>query len=163
MPQVYLLRGLGGYAFSSGIDTMAAELRRRRVSALVEGYTYHHAMTSRILREKPPKVVMIGHSQGANNSILSAINLQRAGVKVDLLVCLCPVGSWYYPPNVKRVLNFYTGSWGNAVPAQDPNQTDVLNFDYSSDWSVWHLNIDKVPAIQSTILSTVFQTLGVSA
>lgn len=170
MSRVYLLRGIGGRLFSSGIDTMSEQLRGRGIAAYVGGHSDYQTVIESIarrdawetsqVRPQHEPVVMIGHSQGANNLILSAIELEKRGIAVDLLVTLCPVGKWYFPTNVHRAMNFYTGTWGNYVPAADPTQTLLQSVDYSGHWGIWHLNISNRWELQQMVLAAVDQALG---
>src|SRR4029434_3568250 len=93
-PKVVLLRGWFG-VFSSGLDSLADELKAKGVHAQVAGHLSWKTAVSDILREraagKTAPLVLMGHSQGANNVIDMARALAAHNVRVDLLVTRVPV------------------------------------------------------------------------
>src|SRR5256885_697097 len=71
-PRVLLLRGWFG-VFSTGLDSLADELKPIGVTAEVAGHLYWSTAVTNIMREraagKTGPLVLVGHSQGANNVI----------------------------------------------------------------------------------------------
>ena len=71
-PHVILLRGWFG-VFSSGLDNLAQQLRAQGVEAKVAGHLNWSTEVAEILRERSAgqirPLVLVGHSQGANNVI----------------------------------------------------------------------------------------------
>ena len=78
-PHVILLRGWFG-AFSSGLDSLAQQLRAQGIEAEVAGHLNWSAEVAAILRERSAgqirPLVLVGHSQGANNVIDMARSLE---------------------------------------------------------------------------------------
>ena len=94
--RVYLLRGWFG-VFSTGLDSLAAELRSKGIKAETVGHLAWKTTVSNIIKwhasGSSGPLVLVGHSQGANNVIDMARLLQRENIPVDLLVTLAPAGA----------------------------------------------------------------------
>ena len=92
--RVILLRGWFG-VFSTGLDSLADELKAKGIKAEVAGHLYWSTAVADIVRERAAgkigPIVLIGHSQGANNVIDAARSLQAHNIPVDLLVTLAPL------------------------------------------------------------------------
>src|SRR3982074_980803 len=92
--QVYLLRGWFG-VFSTGLDTMADDLRIKGVKAETVGHLAWKSTAANMIKDskagKSGALVLIGHSQGANNVIEMARILEKEGIAIDLLVTLAPL------------------------------------------------------------------------
>src|SRR5687767_8520597 len=86
-PRAILLRGLFG-VFSTGMAGLASELRAKGVDADASMHWSWDTAVADIVRERAAgkirPIVLVGHSQGANNSIELARRLGDAGVPVDL-------------------------------------------------------------------------------
>src|SRR5262249_40547639 len=84
--RVILLRGWFG-VFSTGLDSLADELKAKGIKAEVAGHLYWSSAVADIVREraagKTGPIVLIGHSQGANNVIDAARSLEKQHVPVD--------------------------------------------------------------------------------
>ena len=93
--RVYLLRGWFG-VFSTGLDSLAAGLRSKGIKAETVGHLAWKTSVSNIIKwhasGNSGPLVLVGHSQGANNVIDMARLLQRENISVDLLVTLAPAG-----------------------------------------------------------------------
>ena len=92
-PKVLLFRGWFG-VFSTGLDTLAKDLKAKGIDAEVASHLSWSTAVSDILKAradgKTGPLVLVGHSQGANNVIEMAQSLQSHNVPVDLLVTLAP-------------------------------------------------------------------------
>src|SRR3978361_557041 len=91
--RVILLRGWFG-VFSTGLDEIANALKAKGIRAEVAGHLYWRTAADDILREraggKTDALVLVGHSQGANNVIDMARVLEAKNVPVALLITLAP-------------------------------------------------------------------------
>src|SRR4029077_3219593 len=119
--RVILLRGWFG-VFSTGLDEIADALKAKGIRAEVAGHLYWRTSVDDILREhaegKTDALVLVGHSQGANNVIDMARVLESQNVPVALLVTLAPYKQNPLPANVLRAVNYYQSSgWGAPVTA----------------------------------------------
>src|SRR5262245_18648006 len=70
--RVYLLRGWFG-VFSTGLDTIADNLKAKGIKAEAMGHTAWKSTVSKIAKDRAAgstgALVLVGHSQGANNVI----------------------------------------------------------------------------------------------
>lgn len=159
-PEIYLLRGFGD-VFSTGLDEMGERLAAQGIEAHVDSHTASGAVARTIIadarRGRLGPVILIGHSLGANGAIQIAEQLQKAGIKVDLLVSLAATGPHPVPANVRRAVNYYfkTHGWGEPLVAGAGFHGRLLNKDYSGMAEVGHFNIDKQKAVQNEILRLV--------
>ena len=154
-PRVILLRGWFG-VFSTGLDAIADTLKARGIRAEVAGHLQWKAAADEILREraagKTDAVVLVGHSQGANNVIDMARMLEAQNVPVALLVTLAPYRQDPGPANVMRAINYYQSSgWGAPLAAGPGFRGKLSNVDVKEDSTVSHINIDKSARIQAEI------------
>ncbi len=157
--QVYLLRGWFG-VFSTGMDAMAETLQGKGVKAEAFGHLAWRSIAARIVKARAAgrsgPIVLVGHSQGGNNIIDIARELEKHGVRVDLLITLAPFMQDPVPPNVARALNYYqAGGWGSPLVADPDFRGELANIDVAADASVFHVNIDKNEKVQAEILALI--------
>jgi alpha-beta hydrolase superfamily lysophospholipase len=158
-PKVILLRGWFG-VFSTGLDNLADELKAKGINAEVAGHLYWTKAVSEILEEraagKAGPIVLVGHSQGANNVIDIARSLASKNVPVDLLVTLAPFLQYPVPSNVARAVNYYQSpGWGAPLKGDTGFHGTIANNDVAGDWTITHINIDKSSRVQSDILHEI--------
>ena len=154
-PTVVLLRGWFG-VFSTGLDSLADELKAKGVHAQVAGHLSWNTAVSDILREqaagKTGPLVLVGHSQGANNVIDMARTLAAHNVPVDLLVTLSPFMQNPVPANVVRAINYYQSpGWGSPLAADPGFHGKLANINVADDPAILHISIDKSAKIHSDI------------
>lgn len=153
--RVYLLRGWFG-VFSTGLDSLAAELRSKGIKAETVGHLAWKTTVANIIKDhavgKSGPLVLVGHSQGANNVIDIARLLQRENIPVDLLVTLAPAGQDPIPGNVVRAINYYNSpGWGAPVTADASYRGKLTNINLGRDIGIYHMAIDKNPRVQAEI------------
>ena len=153
--RVILLRGWFG-VFSTGLDETAEALKAKGIRAEVASHLYWKTAADEIVREriegKTDALVLVGHSQGANNVIDMARVLEAHNVPVALLVTLAPYRQNPVPANVIRAINYYQSSgWGAPVTAEPGFHGKLSNIDVREDSTVSHINIDKSARIQGDI------------
>jgi hypothetical protein len=153
--RVILLRGWFG-VFSTGLDAIADALNAKGIRAEVVGHLSWKTAADEILREraggKTDSIVLVGHSQGANNVIDMARMLEAQNVPVALLVTLAPYRQDPVPANVMRAINYYQSSgWGAPLAAGPGFRGKLSNVDVAEDTTVSHINIDKSARIQAEI------------
>ncbi len=106
-----------GWGYSLGLDRLRDDLRAAGVGASthVEGvlipYTNVLFLTSKVREAAKAgnKIVLAGHSMGADAAAMIAYRLEKENIPVELLVGLDPTkfGCPYIPANVKRALCFF--------------------------------------------------------
>jgi hypothetical protein len=157
--RVILLRGWFG-VFSTGLDEIADALKAKGIRAEVVGHLSWRTAAEEILREraegKTDALVLVGHSQGANNVIDMARMLETKNVPVALLVTLAPYKQNPIPGNVMRAINYYQSSgWGAPITAGSGFRGRLSNIDVEEDSTVSHINIDKSTRVQADIVREV--------
>lgn len=157
--RVYLLRGWFG-VFSLGMDSMAQQLQAKGIKAEAIGHLEWRSAVSKIVDARAAgetgPLVLVGHSQGGNNIIDMARELQKHNIPVDLLIALAPYGQDPVPSNVKRALDYYQSpGWGSPLTADDDFKGELKNFNIESDSGILHINIDKDPKVQAAVLSAI--------
>jgi pimeloyl-ACP methyl ester carboxylesterase len=157
--RVILLRGWFG-VFSTGLDEIADALKAKGIRVEVAGHLYWRTAADDILREraegKTDALVLVGHSQGANNVIEMARMLEAKNVPVALLVTLAPYRQDPIPGNVLRAINYYQSTgWGAPITAGPGFRGRLSNIDVKEDSTVSHINIDKSTRIQAEIAREV--------
>ena len=158
-PHVVLLRGWFG-VFSTGLDTIADELRAQGIRAEVAGHLSWSAEVAEILRERSAgqtgPLVLVGHSQGANNVIDMARALKPYNITVDLLVTLSPFLQNPIPTNVMKAINYYQApGWGQPIVPDRGFHGKIVNFDLADDQTITHISIDKSARVQAEIVREI--------
>lgn len=153
--RVYLLRGWFG-VFSTGLDSLAEELKSKRIKAETVGHLSWRSTVSNIVKDhaagKNGALVLVGHSQGANNVIEMARLLEGEKIPVDLLVTLAPLLQDPVPGNVVRAINYYhSPGWGAPVTADAGYRGKLSNINLGGDLGISHIAMDKSPKIQAEI------------
>jgi hypothetical protein len=153
--RVYLLRGWFG-VFSTGLDNLAAELRSKGIKTETVGHLAWKTTVANIIKDhasgKGGPLILVGHSQGANNVIDMSRLLQRENIPVDLLVTLAPAMQDPIPGNVVRAINYYNSpGWGAPVTADAGYHGKLTNINLGGDIGIYHMAIDKNPKIQVEI------------
>jgi hypothetical protein len=162
-PRVILLRGWFG-VFSTGLDSLADDLRAKGIDAEAAWHFYWATAISDILQEraagKTRPLVLVGHSQGANNVIDIARSLAPHNVPVDLLVTLAPLLQDPIPANVVRAINYYQSpGWGAPIIPDRGFHGTLSNIDVGDDWTISHINIDKSARVQADISREIIALL----
>jgi hypothetical protein len=157
--RVILLRGWFG-VFSTGLDGIADALKAKGIRAEVAGHLYWKTAAEEVLREraegKTDALVLVGHSQGANNVIDMARVLEAKNVPVALLITLAPYRQNPIPGNVMRAINYYQSTgWGAPITAGSGFRGKLSNIDVKEDSTVSHINIDKSTRVQAEIAREV--------
>lgn len=158
-PEVLLLRGWFG-VFSTGLDSLADELKAQGIKAEVAGHLYWSKAVSQIVEERTKRrsgpLVLIGHSQGANNVIDMARSLAAYNIPVDLLVTLAPYLQNPVPPNVAKAVNYYSaGGWGAPLAPDSGFHGKISNVNVADDPTILHITIDKSAKIHADIMREV--------
>lgn len=157
--RVYLLRGWFG-VFSAGIDKMAEDLRAKGVKAEAIGHLDWKATAAKIASDHAAgtrgALVLVGHSQGGNNVIDLARDLEKQAVPVELLVTIAPFLQDPVPANVVRAINYYQSpGWGSPLVADPGFKGELSNINVAGELGILHINIDKNAGIQAAILGAI--------
>ncbi len=166
-PRVLLFRGWFG-VFSTGLDGLAEELKAKGIQAEVAGHLYWSKAVDEIVQQRAAgntgPLVLIGHSQGANNVIDMAYALQSHKIQVDLLVTLAPLLQRPVPANVLRAVDYYQSpGWGAPLAPDTGFHGTLANNDVAGDWTITHISIDKSPKIHADIVREIEGAIQASA
>src|SRR5215468_2286872 len=116
--RVYLLRGWFG-VFSTGLDSLAEELRSKGIKAEAVGHLAWRSTVAEIVKDraagKSGPLVLVGHSQGANNVIEMARLLEREKIPIACWLrwrhcCRTSAGQC-------RAGDYHSLAWGAALVA----------------------------------------------
>lgn len=170
--RAFLVHGLAGgrpFHFSGGLDVLARKLDAQGVSASVHAqgsflrpYGEVDAIANAALAaaRKGARLVLIGHSMGADAALKVAVRLQAARVAVPLVVCFDPTsfrlifGPPAVPSNVARALCFYQklSPLGRGVLTAAPGFTGAL---IQERVASIHSAVDDDPALHARVLAEV--------
>jgi hypothetical protein len=158
-PRVILLRGWFG-VFSMGLDSVTEQLKTHGINAEVAGHLSWQNEVSEILRERSAgrtgPLILVGHSQGANNVIDMARALEASHVTVDLLITLSPFMQNRVPANVAKAINYYQApGWGQPLEADQGFRGKLINVNLADDPTISHIGIDKSTRIQTEIVREI--------
>ncbi len=157
--RVYLLRGWFG-VFSTGIDKMAEDLRAKGIKAEPIGHLEWKATAEKIASDRAAgasgPLVLVGHSQGGNNVIDIARELEKQSIPVDLIVTIAPFLQDPVPANVVHAINYYQSpGWGSPLTAGPGFKGEISNINVADDLGILHINIDKDARVQAAILGAI--------
>jgi hypothetical protein len=158
-PRVILLRGWFG-VFSTGLDSIADQLKALGIEAKVAGHLNWSNEVAEILRSRSSgysgPLVLVGHSQGANNVIDMARSLAPYKVNVDLLIALSPFMQNPVPANVVRAIDYYQGpGWGQPLEAGQGFHGKIVNINLANDLTITHIGMDKSAKVQAEIVREI--------
>jgi hypothetical protein len=159
IPRVILLRGWFG-VFSMGLDSVTDQLKAQGINAEVAGHLSWQDEVGEILRERAAgrtgPLILVGHSQGANNVIDMARALESSHVAVDLLITLSPFMQNRVPLNVAKAINYYQEpGWGQPLEAEPGFHGKLINVNLADDPTISHIGIDKSTKIQTEIVREI--------
>ena len=157
--RILLLRGWFG-VFSTGLDELVEQLKTKGLHAQAVGHAAWKAQVGQIIKDraagKTGLIVLVGHSQGANNAIEMARLLTEKNIQVDLLVTLAPFMQDPIPTNVLRAINYYQSpGWGAPLHADPGFRGKLSNVDVGSDLSISHITIDKSSTVQADMVREI--------
>ena len=158
-PRVILLRGWFG-VFSTGLDGIADQLKALGIKAEVAGHLNWSNEVADILRDRAAghsgPLVLVGHSQGANNVIDMARSLQAYNVTIDLMVTLSPFMQNPVPANVVKAIDYYQGpGWGQPLEPDRGFQGELVNINLVDDPTISHISMDKSTKVQAEIVREI--------
>lgn len=172
--KAYLLRGFYG-VFSTGLDDIARELQTKDgLPCRVDQHTAYESLARSIADEhrrsrRPPLIVLVGHSYGADDAVQLTRKLKEANVPVALLATIDPVAPHKVPSNVNTILNLYKSkkafgfvpAWrgvpleGEIEMGDDLRNIDIRDHPGLDGPNVSHSTIDDQPAIQQAIVDAI--------
>lgn len=162
---VYILSG-GFGVFSTGLKQLQSKLKQNGVAATIMSYQAWRSTAKRIVANRnkygPRPVVIIGHSLGADNTVLIANELKKKGIPVDLIVSFASTAPQTVPSNVRNVLNYYfkSGGWGGLFTGAGDFTGALDNRDMSTHSGMSHFNVDDNPGLRDEVVRNVVRVVG---
>ncbi|MDB5310874.1 MAG: hypothetical protein JWO38_5076 [Gemmataceae bacterium] len=173
----YLFRG-SGTVFSPGFGRLCDRLRTAGVWAedlrcVGDRWACRHLVADRAVGRLVGPVALVGHSRGGRRALAAAARLGRAGVAVDLVVCVDVAFPPPVPGNVRRAVHLYRSRW-RAYPARPLRPAlaaggRIENVDLDAPGSptpgrgLHHLNITGCTALQAWVAEQIEALAGVAS
>lgn len=165
----YLFRG-NGTVFSRGFGRLCDRLRAAGVWAedlrcVGDRWACRHLTAHRAAGRLAGPVALVGHSRGGRRALAAAARLGRAGMTVELVVCVDVAFPPPVPGNVRRAVHLYRTGW-RAYPARPLRLATgaggrVENIDLDAAGSpvpgpgLHHLNITAHPALLAWVAGQI--------
>jgi hypothetical protein len=164
---IYLMRGLAN-VFSLGLDDLNAKLQAKGVNSVVLNYSSWPEIANDIIakykqnKNSALPVVVMGHSFGADATLLLSAELAKHNIPVALVVEFDVVSNVPVPNNIRHLINFYESAGNGRKLVAPPGFKGRLdNIDLSkTDASIGHLNIEKSPALHAKAIAATLGVLG---
>jgi hypothetical protein len=164
--RVFVLRGMMGKVFSTGMDDLAAELNNRGLYATVHEREWQPVADLAISEFKAAKgkmrILLAGHSDGADGIIAMSYKLQEHGIPVALAVTFDPtrVLQKPVPGNIERFINLYQSNnlLGGGSSERAANfHGHFANVNLRERDGMAHVTIDKSHALHAAIIPKFLQ------
>jgi LysM repeat protein len=163
--RVYALRGMLGAVFSTGMDDLASELNSRGLRTTVHAREWQETAEQAIAEYKAApqrRIMLVGHSDGADGVLSIASRLKEAGVPVALVITFDPtrVFSKPVPDNVERFINLYQSTnilGGGSSKRAEGFRGHYSNVNLREQLSISHVTIDKSRALHEAIIPKFLQ------
>ncbi|HEY6630036.1 MAG TPA: lipase [Rhizobiaceae bacterium] len=158
---VYILSG-GFGVFSTGLGKLKTQLQEKGVVASLVSHQGWRRISRKIVENRRQygrkPVVIIGHSLGANNTILIADALNKKGIQVDLIVSYAATAPMTVPSNVRNVFNYYfaSGGWGAIFKGESGFAGRLNNVDVSNA-GIGHFTVDDSPELRDEVVRNVLR------
>jgi pimeloyl-ACP methyl ester carboxylesterase len=127
---LYVLLGLGNN--SPGLSEFGNRMGRRGIPTTVRNHGDWPALAQDAIRQyrsgRLRSIMIIGHSLGGGAAVEMAAELGRAGVPVQLVVTLDPVGGSQVSSNVRRSVNFLPGRGEDHFSVIAAHDRDLSNY-----------------------------------
>jgi hypothetical protein len=163
--RIILLRGLMN-VFSRGMDTLQVEMKQRGLPVELYNHSSWQDVATKLMQEyKTNKsvqpIILIGHSLGADASLIMSDWLAQNNVPVRLVVTLDGV----VDPAIAtfgnaEVINYYKPhGFGQEVKGTRNFHGTITNIDLTDHPDIEHLNIDKIQFIHDAIITKVLEIM----
>jgi pimeloyl-ACP methyl ester carboxylesterase len=156
--KVYLLRGLTN-VLSPGIDQLADELPKRGIDATVTNHAFSDSLAEEAIQDcksgRVSSIVLVGHSLGARAAVSMAEQLQKAGLRVALIITIDPVVKSVVPNNVHLLKNFYLSSGVGTTVERDGRFRGMLQNVDMGRTEFGHVSLTTAPSVQKQIMRDI--------
>jgi hypothetical protein len=159
---IYIFRG-GLDIFSTGMNVLADELNKRGIKAVSENYAQWRDAFDDIVksyRARPYPIVLVGHSFGANTSLLMSYELMKLKIPVALIALYDATDSARVPSNVRWVLNFRSGASTGANVEITGGAHFRGRIDNVTMGNLNHMEIDKREDLHKQTIDAIVTVMG---
>ncbi|CAG0973155.1 MAG: hypothetical protein F9K19_08435 [Rhizobiaceae bacterium] len=161
--RVYLFRGFAEI-FSTGMDQLAADLRKAGIDARVHSYVSWSSVVAGAAADyaegRVKKIIVVGHSMGAGSVTATTMELGKKGVPVRLAITIDGLKRRPASGSVIRFVNYYIANGGGGQIVRGAGfRGSLANVNVDAIKGISHLNIDSNPAVQSMIKSEIRSAL----
>ena len=127
---LFVLLGLNNN--SPGLSEFGRKIARHGIPTTVGNHSYGPAFAQEAIRQyksgRLRSIMIVGHSLGGGAAVEMAAELGRAGVPVDLVVTLDPVGAAQVPSNVRRSVNIRPSIGEDHFSIIAARERDLTNY-----------------------------------
>ena len=127
---LYVLPGLGNN--SPGLSEFGSRMARRGIPTTVRNYGDWPALAQEAIQQyrdgRLRSIMIVGHSLGGGAAVEMAAELGQAGVPVQLVVTLDPVGWSPVSSNVRRSVNFRPTGGEDHFSVIAAHERDLSNY-----------------------------------
>jgi len=127
---LYVLLGLGNN--SPGLAEFGSRIGARGIPTTIRNYGDWPALAQEAIQRyqsgRLRSIMIIGHSLGGSAAVDMAAELGRAGVPVELVVTLDPVGGSQVSSNVRRFVNFLPTGGEDHFSVIAAHERDLTNY-----------------------------------
>jgi pimeloyl-ACP methyl ester carboxylesterase len=127
---LYVLLGLGNN--SPGLSEFGSSIARRGIPTTIRNYGEWPALAQEAIQQyqsgRLRSIMIVGHSLGGSAAAAMAAELGRAGIPVQLVVMLDPVGGSQVPSNVRRSVNFLPRGGEDHFSVIAAHQRDMASY-----------------------------------
>ena len=162
------IKGFSGSSGGTGMDEMANDPEIKGLvpgGEVVKGHTQAGSAVDEIVKAKQANpdepVIIVGHSFGGDTAVEVAQDLEKKGIKVDLLIQIdsVGVGDEKKPDNVTVGVNIHTAGDGDGLDgAENVGGSENIPLDGTS-----HTDIDNDPRTTAIVTKKVAQVCGTGA
>jgi len=127
---LYVLLGLGNN--SPGLSEFGIRMAQRGIPTTIRNYGDWPALAQEAIQQynsgRLRSIMIVGHSLGGGAALDMAAELGRAGVPVQLVVTLDPVGGSHVSSNVRRSVNFRPTGGEDHFSVIAAHERDMSNY-----------------------------------
>jgi pimeloyl-ACP methyl ester carboxylesterase len=127
---LYVLLGLGNN--SPGLSEFAGRMQQHGIPTTVGNHSEWPALAQDAIQQyhsgRLRSIMIVGHSLGGGAAVDMAAELGRAGVPVQLVATLDPVGGSEVPGNVRRSVNFVPSGGEDHFSVIAAHDRDLTNY-----------------------------------
>ena len=127
---LYVLLGLNNN--SPGLSEFGGSIAQRGIPTTIRNYGEWPALAQDAIQQyqngRLRSIMIVGHSLGGSAAVDMAAELGRAGIPVQLVVTLDPVGASQVPSNVRHSVNFLPRGDEDHFSLIAAHQRDMSNY-----------------------------------